>query len=116
MNAIVRDREQLWAEAAIRYTIDGVHWATADKFATEARAAASGEDGWEAAIMLWLKEATPTALKMQDILTNAIGLDSRTVKRTDELRVARILRGLGYERQTMRVDGRVQKVWALEKN
>jgi predicted P-loop ATPase len=115
VNAIRDDREQLWAEALIRYTVEGIYWEGMDQLAVDARAAASGEDAWEDAIVLWLKEGTPTLLKMQDILSNAVGLDSRTVKRSDELRVARILRGLGYERQTKWFEGRTQKVWALEK-
>lgn len=110
VDAIVQDREQLWAEALVRYTVDGVHWSLADVLATEARAAACGEDGWQDAIVSWLMDSS-AQVKMQDILVNAIGLDSRTVTRSHELRVARILRGLGYERKTAWVEGRAAKVW-----
>jgi hypothetical protein len=117
VNAIRRDRDQLWAEALARHTVEGIYWSGLDRLAQRARDAASGEDGWQDAIELWLRDGPPETrarLKMQDVLVNAIGLDSRTIKRTDELRVGRILRALGYERRVLRSEGRNAKMWSKD--
>lgn len=113
--AITADREQLWAEGYVRFVVEGIHWRGMESLASDARNAASGEDPWQEQIYNWLgeMEETPNHLKMQDVLVNAVGLDSRTVNRSHELRVARILRGIGYERRTIWLNGRAAKVWAL---
>lgn len=110
-------REQLWAEALTRWSVEGVIWRGMDDLARDARDAASGEDAWLEDIARWLDEVIaeggPSAkyLKMHDVLTQAVGLDARQYNRTHELRAARILRSLGYERHTVREVGRVVKVW-----
>lgn len=114
--AIRDDREQLWAEASLRYTTDGIFWRGMDSLAVEARNAASGEDGWQDQVYRWIGELEdPTVpLKMQDVLVNAVGLDPRITNRAHELRVARILRSMGYERRTIWENKRAAKVWALD--
>lgn len=106
------DREQLWAEGLVRFTVDGIHWSGMDALAVEARAAASGEDPWDMRIALWIHENPAPHFRMADIMIHAIGLDTRTTTRVHELRVANTLRGLGYERTQARIGKSVQKVWA----
>lgn len=116
--AIKQDRDQLWAEAVVRWSVEGVHWRGMDELAKDARDAASGEDAWLEEVAAWLQDQAkadgPNALyvKMHDVLTQAVGLDSRQYTRTQELRAARILRSLGYERRTIREGARTLKVWA----
>lgn len=116
--AIKRDRDQLWAEALLLYSLDGVHWQGVDNLAKPARDAASGEDGWQEEIAAWVcdflssRDARHQWFRMHDVLTQAVGLDSRSYNRSHELRAARILRELGYERTTEREAGRVVKVWS----
>lgn len=111
------DRDQLWAEALIRWQVDGVAWQGIDKLAAPARDSAQGEDPWAEDISAWIAQSIadggPAGLyvKMRDVLVQAVGLDPRQYTRTHELRAARVLRELGYTRQTIRENGRVQKVW-----
>lgn len=115
VDAINDDRDQLWAEGYVRFIVEGIHWRGMETLAADARSDASAQDPWQDQIHTWLAEMgeQPSALKMQDVLVNAVGLDSRTVNRTHELRVARILRVMGYERRTQWHNGRTAKVWCL---
>ena len=109
--AIRRDREQLWAEGLAQWGVDGIAWSGLDKLAAYARAEAAGEDAWEEEVANYVK-GIQGAVRLQDILVNAVGLDSRTVSRSAEMRVGRILRSLGYVRRSARVEGgRYTKVW-----
>lgn len=110
--AIKEDRDQLWAEGLARWQVEGITWRGMDELAKDARAAASGEDGWEGDIVTWLMEGQAPHVKMHDVLTQAIGLDARTYTRSHELRCARILRSLGYARTVVREAGRTVKVWS----
>lgn len=118
VDAIAADRDQLWAEALIRWQLDGVCWQGLDQLATHARDAAQGEDAWLEDIAAWIdqnvKDGGQAALyvKMRDVLTQAVGLDARQYTRVHELRAARILRDMGYTRRTIRLGGRVVKIWA----
>lgn len=111
---IKADREQLWAEGAVRYALEGVAWQGMDELAAPAREAAAGEDGWSDDVANWLKEMNYRQVRLQEVMTHAVGLDPRHVTRTHELRVGRILREQGYVRRVARVEGRVQKVWELD--
>lgn len=111
VDAIRRDRDQLWAEALALYSVEGIVWHTVEPLAVEARDAAAGEDGWAEDVAKWLDETKGRPVRMQDVLTGAIGLDPRTIQRVHEMRVGRILRELGYSRHTARIAGRLQKVW-----
>lgn len=113
VQAIRNDRMQLWAEALVYYTVNGIAWDGMDRLAEPARLEASSADGWEDAVAAYIGEHTDQPLRMQDILVNGIGIDSRHVTRVQELRVARILRSLGYERKVMRQAGRNAKVWCF---
>jgi len=113
--AIARDREQLWAEGATKYAIEGIAWQELDILALPARAEAAGMDTWTDEVAAWLQAREGEApLRLQEVMTQAIGLDPRIINRTHELRTGRILRSLGYTRRNMRHEGRVQKMWLLD--
>lgn len=112
--AIIRDREQLWAEGLVRYAIEGVHWSGVDALAKSARDMATPPDNWEELIAAWLQDAERPQLRLHDVLTNAVGLDPRTTTRAHELRAGRVLRSLGYTRKVMRQGAILQKVWEFD--
>jgi predicted P-loop ATPase len=112
--AIVADRQQLWAEAAACWKMHGVYWRTLDVLAQPARALAATDDAWQEQIAQWLDENQSVHYRMNDIMTNAVGLDSRTITRIQELRVSRVLRALGYVRRSVRDGGRVIKAWVFD--
>lgn len=114
VEAIKRDRLQLWAEAAARWKQSGIQWERAQSMAVEKHAEFEAADVWEPEIRQWLEEANwPEVVRLHDVLLQAVGLDTRKINRTDERRGARIMKRCGYDRRTMRVNGRVQKAWAL---
>ena len=110
--AIVADKEQLWAEALVRWDMDGVAWQKMDALAAPARADAASPDAWEETVAEYVFERPAENVKLLDIMVNALGLDPRTINRGHELRVGRILRSLGYERHSIRTPtGKFAKVW-----
>lgn len=119
--AIARDREQLWAEGATRYTLDGIAWQDLDILALPARAEAIGVDTWTDEVAAWLESNRPAhpqathTVRLQDVMTQAVGLDPRIITRVHELRCGRILRTLGYAKRVMRNEqGRAGKAWCRD--
>jgi Virulence-associated protein E/Primase C terminal 2 (PriCT-2) len=108
------DRDQLWAEALVQWEVSGIAWQGLDVLAAPARADAAGADAWEEQVAEYVFANPAAPVKLQDVMTNAIGLDPRTTNRSHELRVGRILRSLGYSRLSVREgSGKFSKVWVL---
>jgi hypothetical protein len=114
VEAIKRDRDQLWAEAAIMWMENGISWRGAQESATEKHEEFKMVDGWGEIIENWIEgEKGTTAFRTHRILTEAIGLEMRQVNRSHEMRVGRVMTELGYERTVRRDDkGKNIKVWA----
>lgn len=111
-DAIERDRDQLWAEAAVLFQRHGVMWQEAEKLAKEIHAEFSVRDGWEPKIMAWLNTVDFDNVKNGDkplttynVLTSAMDMDPQRIERRAEIRVGKILKNLGYERIRQRVNG-----------
>jgi predicted P-loop ATPase len=113
--ALKRDRDQLWAEALVRWQVDGIIWRPLDTLAAPARAAAAGDDAWGEQVADYVFTMPDAMIKLHDVAVHAIGLDHRTITRAQELRIGRILRALGWSRITARVaGGRPMKVWRFD--
>lgn len=118
---VVRDRLQLWAEAAARFTEGGVQWSGAQELAKDVHAEHTITDPWEEAVLRWLDEPSSvergaprnrdTLFKMNAVLQEAMGLNTQQLARKDELRAGRILRGLGFEKTVVRDGTHRVKVW-----
>jgi predicted P-loop ATPase len=116
---IKADRAQLWAEARDRFELLGVDWQGAQRLAEGVHETHRMTDSWADQIDSWLHlpgvgEPAPVDLpylQMNDIFREAFGMDIKNVKRTDEQRVAGVLRERGYEKKFERVDGKVARVW-----
>jgi putative DNA primase/helicase len=99
IEALRRDRDQLWAEAVYRHRAGEPHWLDTDDL-KEAAAAEAEEhysaDPWEQPIRDWLiltkKEATFTAT----VLDGALLKPKSDWTKNDEMRVATCLRRLGW--------------------
>ncbi len=115
VEAIRACRDQLWAEGAARFTAEGIAWQELDMLAASAREGAMNEDVWTSTIDTWARsQGDKPFLRLEDVLEHGMGFDPRTVQRPHELRVARILRSLGYVKTSRRVGGKVLKVWVLD--
>lgn len=97
--------DQLWAEAAVLFSEKGVDWQGAQELAGAQHAEFSFHDEWEDRVAKWLLTDMPelenpsSGLHNSDVLRWAIGLELRQIKRSDEQRVAAVLRKLGFSRQ-----------------
>jgi predicted P-loop ATPase len=114
---IAADRDQLWAEGAARWRVSGVAWQAAESLAKGRHVKYEQTDVWESAIEGWLDKSPvpmpgtvpsppPRArpLTLSDILTGAIGLNTAHQDAKAEKRAARVMRQLGFEVRTVRLD------------
>lgn len=121
VEAIKRDRLQLWAEAADWFNLVGVCWQDAQKLAEGVHADHMIRDAWEAPIREWLqvedvageKPASRNFLRTAEILQGALGYDLKGCGKREEMRVAACMRAIGYQRESRWVDGKTIKVWSL---
>lgn len=119
------ERDQLWAEAAVRFNEGGVQFREAQSLATNVHAEHTITDPWEDPVRAWLADAAfgadggtatngSTPFRIGDVLQGALGFDPKHVSRREELRVGRVLRKMGYDKRTVRMgDTHRAKLWAL---
>lgn len=125
VDAVVRDRLQLWAEARELWTCDGVQWQEAERLAEAEHEGFRITDSWEDVVREWLESFDDLdaegdgaggchgdrPLQSHEVLVGALRMDPKGIKRADEMRLGSVLGALGYERRVRRVDGRSSKVW-----
>ncbi len=119
---LARDRDQLWAEAVVRYR-KGCRWwldsTDLNRLATQEQADRYEGDAWDEIIADWVKHpymrpdevpynvpltSTPESVCIPEILYHAIGKRPEHWMQADRNRVARTLRSMGYERYRERGD------------
>lgn len=119
VEAIRRDRLQLWAEGRVMYDLLGIDYQDAEGLAGAVHADHTIRDSWEDAIDQWLDEPDPLTgdcprarnfLRVTDVLKGALGYEPKHIGRREEMRAGSALRNLGYARKKLRVDGVV--IWA----
>jgi predicted P-loop ATPase len=96
---LVRDRDQLWAEAVARYRAGERWWLdTAElTLAAEQEQADRYEgDAWEGPVAMWIDGRD--SISVDDILMTCLDKPKGTWTHFDKTRVARCLRALGWER------------------
>ncbi|AJJ58627.1 virulence-associated E family protein [Yersinia pseudotuberculosis] len=112
---IEAERDQLWAEAVRVFKQDGIAWERAETLAkTILSDYEVKDDVWVSCISEWLEteaiELGDTSgitngqrvpLTSKDLLVEAIGFKAPQVKRGDEMRVAKIMKDLGYKKKRL---------------
>lgn len=117
VEGIKRDRDQLWAEALQVWMANGVMWKDAELLGRDNQDEFKATDAWDGLISQWLNEnPEQTQLRIHDVLLIAVGMDSRHVNRSHELRVAKILKSRGFVKVNRRENGRQQKVWVMPRD
>jgi predicted P-loop ATPase len=113
--ALDSDRDQLWAEAKVRFESGGVWWLdTADlvQLASDQQEARYEGDPWEEVVGPWLESKQTTAIS--EVLEKCINKPQAQWTQTDKIRAARCLRAQGWvryrERQGDRLEWRYRKV------
>jgi putative DNA primase/helicase len=121
LDALRRDRDQLWAEAKARFDAGEPWWPDAElasRGAHEQEARVIG-DPWDDAIERWLaaqERLNPGAgVTMLDVLRHACGLPLERTDKRAEQRASTILRQLGWARgPRVREDGERVRRWRRE--
>ena len=118
VEAIERDRDQLWAEAAAIWAKSGVAWQEAERLAREEHGAYRVLDTWEDALRIWAEAdsilggaPSSAGFTTREAMVEGLGFSDKTVKRADEMRAAKALKHAGYEQRVMRRDGKPARVW-----
>lgn len=112
LEALRRDRDQLWAEA-VSWFLEGKSWWLESEEAELQQAAAEEQadryirDPWEEVIEHWLIGRTATTTG--EILTRALNTPAERQTKGDQMRVAASLRALGWQQKKVRMDGKVQR-------
>jgi predicted P-loop ATPase len=107
-----RERDQLWAEARVRFE-RGEAWYLDEHQARAAAAEAEQRyqrDPWEEAVDLWLcgpnrAKFRSDGVSTRDVLTHALRVDAAKRTRADESRAGAVLRRLGWSPQQVRRGG-----------
>jgi predicted P-loop ATPase len=104
---LARDRDQLWAEALLRYRSGAPWWLDSDELNKEAEVAQRQrleEDAWEEKIAIFVEGKD--FLTIPQILNECLDIAPKAQDQRDSNRVSRCLQGLGFKRTQKRVDDR----------
>lgn len=113
--ALERDCDQLWAEAVHAYNAGESWWPQSD-----INAAISAEqeerfdvDEWEGPISSWLVGRSRDGATIGEVMSGALQIDVERWTRGDQMRVATILRRIGWQkpRTEMRRTGGRERLW-----
>lgn len=112
VDAIKRDRDQLWAEGLAMWQTYGIHWQKAEQLAKAVHNEYRVEDTWETIVQTWVFDNHIRELTLHQVFEHVLGVDHRHVNRMQEQRLSKVLRALGFERETKRINGKVTRIWA----
>ena len=125
IEAIIRDREQLWAEGREMFLKTGIYlyYREANKLLDTVQEEFQVTDVWEQEIENWLYEkdidcttkAVGANLTVNLVLSDCLGISPANYRDYDAKRVAKILRKLGFDRRRLRVSGERTYLW-VKKN
>jgi putative DNA primase/helicase len=106
-DGIERDRDQLWAEAIVRFKAGAKWWLETlelEALATAEQAARFKSDAWKEPIEKWLGKRKD--IGVSEVLAGALKIPPREQTRSAEMRVAAILTELGFVKCRPRRNGR----------
>ena len=103
IDALARDRDQLWAEAKVRFDAGSPWWLDSTELVAEAaemQAARFEGDPWEEVVARWIEGRSSTSVS--EVLSNCLDKPKAQWTQGDKNRVARCFRTLGWERYRAR--------------
>jgi len=109
INRLKADRDQLWAEAVAVYRSGAVWWITDQKVHSEASRQQHDRycgDPWDGLIYAYI--ANHNSVTIDEVLIDALHLEIGRCGQTEQNRVARCLRAIGWERKQVRSGGKKQ--------
>jgi predicted P-loop ATPase len=113
IDRIVDTRDQLWAEGAALFLLEGVQWQDAERLAKIEHPQFKIADAWERSIMLWLDSVGIDEKRPMDkghvtageVMAGALGIPISQQNRTHEGRVERAMTHLGFNRVIVEEEG-----------
>jgi putative DNA primase/helicase len=131
LDALARDRDELWAEAVARYRGGAIWWLKEPDLIVSAKAEQDRRyqaDAWDARIDRWLafvrrrvnrgygsyddwhdeeveRSAPLTDVSVGEILEGALGIEPARWTRADQMRVTSYLKSRGWQRYQARIGG-----------
>ena len=106
LDAIIRDRDQLWAEALVLYNA-GTTWWEIPGASDEQEKRYDADESWEEKIAHWLSSKHVTSAG--EILENALGIEVAKHGRSELTRVGNIMKRFNWIKKNDSVGG--QRVW-----
>lgn len=115
--ALARDRDQIWAEAYVRFASNEAWWVDSDELRALCEAEQSARvvpDEWVGLIGQWLADPRDSngrpvdcsdGVLLLDVLNHAIGMRTSDAGKGEQARAADAMRVIGYERGTQRRRG-----------
>lgn len=120
VDKIEAERNLLWAEGAVLFTAGGVDFDEAEKLAGLVHAEHTISDPWSEIVNSWLDAVDPISgeiprnaqfLMTTDILRECLGLDAKAIGKAQEMRIAAVLKQIGYFRKKLRFGNETK--WAF---
>jgi hypothetical protein len=109
---IVRDRDQLWAEADALYKAGARWWITEASIQMDAERQQRDRyvgDPWERAIEDYVVQEGPLGVSIEGVLRFAVQLDIKDLGQVEQNRAARCLKSLGLVRYQARIGEK--RIW-----
>lgn len=125
VEAIERDRDQLWAEGVAMWRAGGIRWQEAERLAKAEHHKFKVHDEWREAVVRWLNE-TPsvawgnqasdvvngdTPFSMLRLAKEALNLTPERLTMSDQKRIGKLLKGLGYTKKVVRTADVTRMLW-----
>ena len=115
LDALARDRDQLWAEAVHRFrTGEGWHIASTDPIWTDVQAAQAERferDIWEEKIREYAEPRSNQGVSVSEILADCLHIEVARQGQSEKNRVGKILTALRWLRKKARVDATGVREW-----
>jgi predicted P-loop ATPase len=118
LKALREVRDQLWAEAYYRYK-KGEKWYIKDpdalRLAREEQSKREHTDMWTEIISAWIYSPdSPKEFETKEVALNALNLTPKQCTRLEKIRIAAIMKNLGYIQMQKRIKGFRRELWTNE--
>lgn len=115
LKAIVRDREQLFAEAYQLYRNGETWYEMPQKETLEIQESKRVHDAWEGLIYQWLSDGNKVATTTPEVGKMCLGIEYGRLNQQEQKRISRVLRALGWHSKSVRNKDSNTFVWTWVK-